>query len=515
MARGKSARRQQAGLALGTSASPLPPAFLRPLHLDAAKIKGRVIFHGACGTLLSAQRHPVCLWSCFSLRRPQMYEPKELLQARLDILKHLSRSDEAVRVYDAIHGEGSAPATLKNQDKHTAMIESRGKKAKAVVDVINAISQATDGEESTAAISKESDFTEEALAELGIRKPELDALYHFALSLYSVGETEELDDAAKFLFYYLKVCPGDSDKHMSARWGKLAAEILTGHYDEAETDCKAIQQVQEEHTAGSKAMQLQQRCWLAHWRLFPLLKKESGLDDIVNALLLDDTTLSAIVLCCPWLLRYVAAALILRREPPTSSPMRALLRALAYEDAAKDDPILDLLRALLVRFDFDDAEKQLAKCETVIRSDFFLGGLRDVDATVTSFLESSRQLVFETHCRLNSSVSIGSLAAQLGLEADNAEEWVVGMVRKAQLDARIDTERGLVVMRVKEGGESPGRLVLDRTADLVARTAALQRSIDSAMKDGGRGGDSGRGGDDRRGGGGRGSRREKRSGRAH
>ena len=89
------------------------------------------------------------------------------------------------------------------------------------------------------------------------------------------------------------------------------------------------------------------------------------------------------------------------------------------------------------------------------------------------------------------------------------------MVRKAQLDARIDTERGLVVMRVKEGGESPGRLVLDRTADLVARTAALQRSIESAMKDGGRGGDSGRGGDDRRGGGGRGSRREKRSGRTH
>ena len=38
------------------------------------------------------------------------------------------------------------------------------------------------------------------------------------------------------------------------------------------------------------------------------------------------------------------------------------------------------------------------------------------------------------------------LAAKLNMTEDDAEKWVVNMIRNARLDAKIDSEKGHVVM---------------------------------------------------------------------
>jgi len=405
-----------------------------------------------------------------------MYGDDELAKARLTILRDLARPDETVRVYESLHGPGSAPDELSDASRHEEERKSLSEAAKPVTDIIDLVGP--DGGEGALAVE---DFTPALMEERAVPKESLEALYRLALCCFRFGDADSLESAARYLFFFLMVCPKDSPLAPSAHWGKLASEILTGHFDEAFKDCESMTKAHRDSPAGSKAMQLQETSWLAHWRLFALMRHDGWLERVVTECM-NDATLDAIVISCPWLLRYVAAALIMRREQPTSPKMRALIRALAHDDAAQDDPILDLVRALLVRFDFADAEAQLARAESVIRSDFFLGGLRDADATAALFMESARQLVFETHCRLNSSVSITDLGAQLGLSADSAEEWVVGMIRKAHIDARIDIARGLVIMRVDDKRDTPASVVLSRTADLVARTQALQRNIEQAAR---------------------------------
>lgn len=207
---------------------------------------------------------------------------------------------------------------------------------------------------------------------------------------------------------------------------------------------------------------------------------ERGLESLVP-LFLQEENMHAITLQCPWLLRYVAVALILRREPLSHSTMKQLVRALDHEDAAADDPILDFVRSLLGRFDFAGAQDRLRACESVLATDFFFRSFRK-ETTRVEFVDCARHIIFETYCRIHRNIEIHFLAEQLGLSDDDAERWVVQMIRKAHLDARIDSRARQVVMAVDD--TDVYKRIIDRTTDLVARTQVLQRTLQSAVHEG-------------------------------
>ena len=48
--------------------------------------------------------------------------------------------------------------------------------------------------------------------------------------------------------------------------------------------------------------------------------------------------------------------------------------------------------------------------------------------------------------RIHQCISINMLAQKLNMSEDEAEKWVVNMIRNARLDAKIDSEKGHVVM---------------------------------------------------------------------
>ena len=147
------------------------------------------------------------------------------------------------------------------------------------------------------------------------------------------------------------------------------------------------------------------------------------------------------------------------------------------------------------------------QCESVIRSDYFLVNFANEEEIVQLFIENARLFIFETYCRIHQKIDIGMLASKLSMDENEAEKWVVNMIRNAHFDARIDRAARQVIMSVNY--PSIHQHVIAKTRDLSMRTKLLADSIESAihepqkeMKYDDRGqhrGGRGRGGDRRRG----------------
>jgi translation initiation factor 3 subunit E len=413
---------------------------------------------------------------CEVCRFAQIHPEKDILKARLGILSKLHNCEETWKAYEQLHGPGSAPASMKDDSAVVAEFARLNEAAKPLIDLIDP----SVGEP----IDKDSvEFTLENLGSTyGITEAHVQALFDCAKFTFDCALPDLLDQAAMYLYHYRLLVPSNSERALAASWGKMAAEVLCAHYDEADSDHSKIRALIAEVPLPTKALQLQQRVWWLHWGLFVFFNKERGLDQLVSTLLADES-LDAIMLCAPWLLRYVAAALILRREPLSSSALRSLLRVIEMDESCASDPIISFLRSLLGQFDFDLAQGHLRECKIAIRSDFFFGRFKGGEKAAEAFVDAARHMLFEAYCRLHRKVDLKMLAEKLGLGSDDAEEWVVKMMRKAHLDARIDTIHGRILMSVDEERVTPQQQVLDRTADLVARTFALQRELEGTIRD--------------------------------
>jgi translation initiation factor 3 subunit E len=90
----------------------------------------------------------------------------------------------------------------------------------------------------------------------------------------------------------------------------------------------------------------------------------------------------------------------------------------------------------------------------VLRNDMFLC------ECANDFIENARQLIFEMFCRIHQKITIryGSLcfyanfctysmlAEKLNMGEEQAERWLVNLIRNAQLNAKIDAAKGQVIM---------------------------------------------------------------------
>ena len=90
-------------------------------------------------------------------------------------------------------------------------------------------------------------------------------------------------------------------------------------------------------------------------------------------------------------------------------------------------------------------------------------------------MENARMFIFETYCRIHHKIDIAMLAQKLAMGQDDAERWIVDLVRNARLDAKIDSRDNHVIM----GATRPTvhQQVLDKTKDLATRTYVLARSL--------------------------------------
>merc|ERR1712050_612568 len=131
--------------------------------------------------------------------------------------------------------------------------------------------------------------------------------------------------------------------------------------------------------------------------------------------------------------------------------------------------------ALYVDMDFDEAQLELQRCKVVCEADFFLV------QHWHEFEENARLLVFEMYCRIHQCINIGMLATKLNMGPEEAELWIVKLIQNAKLDARIDSEKGRVVM--SKAPPSVYQQVIEKTKNLSFRSTMLLSNLEKTEKE--------------------------------
>ncbi|KAB5551763.1 hypothetical protein DKX38_009074 [Salix brachista] len=302
---------------------------------------------------------------------------------------------------------------------------------------------------------------------------QIEALYQYAKFQFECGN---YSGAADYLYQYRALCT-NSERSLSALWGKMAAEVLMQNWDVALEELNRLKEIIDSKSFSTPLNQVQSRIWLMHWSLFIFFNNENGRTQIID-LFNQDKYLNAIQTNAPHLLRYLAAAFIVnkRRRPQ----FKDFIKIIQQEQHSYKDPITDFLACVYVNYDFDEAQKKMKECEEVILNDPFLGKhLEDSNFSTVplrdEFLENARLFVFETYCRIHQRIDIGVLAEKLNLNYDEAERWIVNLIRNSKLDAKIDSQSGTVIM-------DPNHLnvyeqLIDHTKALSGRTSKLVSQI--------------------------------------
>uniref|UniRef100_A0ACD5U7V8 Uncharacterized protein n=1 Tax=Avena sativa TaxID=4498 RepID=A0ACD5U7V8_AVESA len=311
------------------------------------------------------------------------------------------------------------------------------------------------------------------LSIMQIGPDQIEALYQYAKFQFECGN---YSGAADFLYQYRALCT-NSERSLSALWGKLAAEILMQNWDVAQEELNRLKEIIDSKNFSSPINQLHSRIWLMHWSLFIFFNHENGKNGIID-LFFQDRYLNAIQTNAPHLLRYLAAAVVVNKR--RRNMLKELIKVIQQEQQTYKDPITEFLECLHVNYDFDGAQHKLIECEQVILNDPFLGKRIEEGNFITvplrdEFLENARLFIFETYCRIHRCIDIGMLAEKMNMTYDEAELWIMNLVKSSKLDAKIDSVTGNLIMTTNQ--VNVHEQIIESMRNLNARTYMLAKSL--------------------------------------
>ncbi|WBW72293.1 translation initiation factor eIF3e [Schizosaccharomyces osmophilus] len=344
------------------------------------------------------------------------HNPKELLQAKYDLLKDTNMTDYVANLWTELHG-GQTDEALANQfaEKRKSVLDELSELEEEVQGILGVL----ENPDLIAALRQDKGQNLQHLQEHYSITPErIAVLYKFAQFQYNCGNYGGASD----LLYHFRAFSKDADLNASATWGKFASEILTVDWDGAMEELGKLREMVDSRSFKDAAVQLKDRTWLLHWSLFPLFNHANGCDTLCD-LFFYTPYLNTIQTSCPWLLRYLAVAVVTNQNNANQKPrnprqsyqrrMRDLIRIINQESYEYSDPITSFVSALYSEVDFEKAQRCLRECEEVLKTDFFLVSLCD------HFMEAARKLLAEAYCRIHSVISVDELANKL--EMDSAQ----------------------------------------------------------------------------------------------
>jgi translation initiation factor 3 subunit E len=439
-------------------------------------------------------RHLVIPLLDFVQSHPNMdgvYAKNDVLAAKLDLLSNTNMLDYALDIHAELHGANADPPLelLERREQVLVVLQALQVEAGPILSIL-------DDAELYAELQSTSNFTMEHLsAEYGVSMDTLDAVYDYGKFQFDCGSYE---DASVLMTVYRSLMAGaNPEREFFGLWGKFACDILTMSWADALEDITAIQDGIDSNgrvVTLNPLQQLQHRTWLIHWSLFVFFNHEDGRNGIID-LLFQEKYLNAMQTNCPHVLRYLTTAVIINKH--RRNVLKDLVKVIQQETYNYSDPITEFVQCLYVNFDFEGAQGMLQKCEDTLKRDFFLVG------TLDDFLEDARKTIFETYCRIHQVIDISMLASKLNMEGNEAEKWVVNLIRNARMDAKIDSQANQVIMGVTV--PSVYEQVMDSTKSCLLRGSVLAQNMNNPLGFSS-GGAGGRDGDDRGGRGGRGGR---------
>jgi translation initiation factor 3 subunit E len=313
----------------------------------------------------------------------------------------------------------------------------------------------------------------EIIAQFELAPDAFDSLFAYAKFQYQCGSYSM---ASELLKHYRALTAndtqaGNSTKQLLALWGSLACCILDCEWEGAgELVLKLDEAYDSTNLKITRHEVVLNRAWLLHWTLFIVFKADQpAVQKKLMDWFLQDKSLQIISIACTHLLRYVAALLILHKQLQDHRSSE-LLNKIRQDRFWFSDPITQFLESLYFDIDFDAAQEYLNVCDSVLEADYFLSDLQK------EFKDHSRELIFETYCRIHQHINLSMIAEKLGMGQDEAEIWIVKLIQQAKLDATIDSETNRVLM----ARQAPNvyQQVLDRTKNVAFRTQLLNVSIE-------------------------------------
>jgi len=389
-----------------------------------------------------------------------LYPEEDLLQAKLSLIAKTNMVDYAITYHKQLNGTEEVPEDLATRRQAVIdRLEALSDDAKQIIDIFQ-------NKDIVARFRTDKNFNLQYLKENHNFDPAwLDSLYKYAKFQFDCGDYA----GASEMLYHFRILSTDPEKNLSALWGKLASEILLSSWEIAFEDLTSLKQhIDQKQSLNAPPLEiLQQRTWFIHWGLFVFFNHPKGRDMILD-ILLQPAYKQTIQTTCPHMLRYLTIAVILNKR--RREALKELVSLIQQESYTYHDPVTDFLQSLYVNFDFDGAQKTLLECEKVLANDFFL------EIFLQDFIVNARLFIFETYCKIHQRIDIGMLAQKLNMERDDAEKWIVDLIRNAQLDGKIDSEKNSV--NITQKNQNIYQQVIEKTKPLAFRTYVLSTSID-------------------------------------
>ncbi|CAK9251070.1 unnamed protein product [Sphagnum jensenii] len=402
------------------------------------------------------------------LQDKQLYPDDQILKAKIELLGKTNMVDYAMDIHKSLYHTEDVPQEM--VDRRVEVVGRLKLLEESAAPLISFLQNPALVQE----LRTDKQYNLQMLHDrYQIGTEQIEALYEYAKFQFECGN---YSGASDFLYQYRTLCT-NSDHSFSALWGKLAAEVLMQNWDVAIEELTRLKDIIDSKNFASPLNQLQQRTWLMHWSLFIFFNHENGRNGIID-LFFSERYLNAIQTNAHHLLRYLATAAVVNKR--RRNMLKELIKVIQQEHYTYSDPITEFLECLYVNYDFEGAQEKLRECEEVIVNDFFLGKQAQENGFVTvplrdEFLENARLFIFETYCRIHQCIDIGMLSEKLNMNYDDAERWIVNLIRTARLDAKIDTKMGTVVM----GTQHPNvyEQIIDKTKQLAVRSYTLASNV--------------------------------------
>jgi len=396
------------------------------------------------------------------LSQLDVYDETDLNKCRLDLLKGSNMLDYNIEVLQKVYPDREVPQEITDR-RAEVLLEWNSLNAEVTSifeifgqeEVKNQIQVSRDSKQLVDFLVDRFDFKVEMM----------DTLYKFSKFIYEVGSYGR---AAECLYLHKVLVPTNDKNYLSNMWGKLSSEILMQHWELAIEDMNRLKEYIDNQPFGTDAQALTQRCWLIHWSLFIFFNAPKGYELLIDMFLYQPNYLNTIQTMCPHVLRYLATAVVMSRQVRPNA-LKDLVKVIQQESYTYRDPITEFIECLYVNFDFDGAQHKLEACESVLSNDFF------TVSCPPDFIENARLMTFETFCRIHQVISINMLAQKLNMAPDEAERWIVNLIRQAHLDAKIDSAQGHVIMG--QQAVSPYQQLIEKTKHISFRAQTLTDTI--------------------------------------